>query len=171
MKINLLYLGALLHICCYCIFTRMIFRLLPVLSACIILSACNGHPSKQADGTAEVENIPTPAPGTIVAEDSMPVPDALNDLQFSVKVAANEYTSRGTYTIRISYSSSREDSTMFTLPKGGANLPVFLKKGDEYSYIIGFTYLGQAYDYYEVSFLPGHPPSSSVRNIKAWVLQ
>jgi hypothetical protein len=160
----------LLRIYPYCIFTRMIFRLLPVLSAFILMSACNGSAPKQTDDTTEVENAPIPAAGTVVAADAMTIPDGLNDLKFSVAVAANGFTSRGTYTIRVSYGD-REDSTMFTLPKGGARLPVFLKKGDEYSYIIGFTYEGQPYDYYEVSFLPGHPPSTSVRNIKAWSLQ
>jgi hypothetical protein len=144
-------------------------RILLVVLAIFLFSACDG--SKPRQDTAETEEafVPPP-PGTLIAADSTEVKDGLNNFKFTVKVLANEYTNRGTYTVKLGYGPN-ENESMFTLPKGGAHLPISLRKNGEYSYIIGFTYLGEFFNYYEAVFQPGHPPSASVKNIKAYALQ
>lgn len=149
----------------------MISRIVFSILISLFITACNDSKPAQTEETTEAPKkfIP-PVPGTLIAKASMPIHDGLNDFDFKVRIEANEHTSKGTYTIFVSYGPN-ENSSMFTLPRGGEDLPVSIKQGTEYTYIIGFTYQGKFYDYYEVSFQPGHPPSTSVKNIKAWVLQ
>ena len=144
------------------------------LLACLCtigLFSCGSGPAEKEEGiTEEVSDFILPPPGTIVASDSTVIKDGLNNFHFKVRVETNEHTRKGTYTIVVEYGPN-EKSSMFTLPKGGERLPVSIKKGDEYEYIVGFTYQGKFYEYYQVSFVPGHPPTTSVKNIKAWALQ
>jgi hypothetical protein len=147
---------------------------LTFLLACICsvtLLSCGSQPSQKEDqpATEEAAFVPPP-PGTVVASAATVIKDGLNDFDFKVRVETNEHTKKGTYTIFVTYGPN-ENSSMFTLPRGGEQLPISIRKGDEYEYIIGFTYQGKFYEYYQVSFVPGHPPTTSVKNIKAWALQ
>jgi hypothetical protein len=147
---------------------------LTFLLACICsftLLSCGSQTSTtdEIPSSEEAAFVP-PHPGTVVASESMVIKDGLNNFDFKVRVETNEHTRKGTYTIFVTYGPN-ENSSMFTLPRGGEQLPISIQKADEYQYIIGFTYQGKFYEYYLVSFVPGHPPTTSVKNIKAWVLQ
>lgn len=124
------------------------------------------------EGTKEEPAAFIPAkPGTVMAEKSVAVPESRpNNFTFKVKVLANEYTNKGTYTIAVLYGPDSNVS-MFTMPKGAAHLLPEMKKAEGYHYIIGFTYMGKFYDYYEVQFNPGPPHSAKIGLIKAYVLE
>ena len=146
-----------------------------VLFAAIVLTCCSCNSGVQNKAKAprilavNDEQYTPPAAGAIVAADSMPVTDdPLNHFNFSVKIKANEYSSRGTYSIAAAFGPNTADG-MFTMPKGGSHLEPVLKKGTEpYSYVIGFKYKHKFYDYYLVK---GSKSAIEIKNIKAYAFQ
>jgi len=142
----------------------------------IFCSSCNsntaGGPATKSNSLLAVNDIDQytpPPPGTIVATDSMPVTDdPLNHFTFSVKIKANEYSKKGTYSILASYGPN-EGNGMFTMPRGGGNLkPVLRRSKEAYTYIIGFEYQHKFYEYYKVS---GSKGTIEIKNIKAYSFQ
>ncbi len=136
------------------------------------LIACNDKPQKtQEEHKDEQAEFVPAAPGTVMAEESVIVKESSpNNFRFKVKLMANELTKKGTYTIAVLYGPD-SNASMFTMPKGAAHILPEMKKGAGYSYIVGFTYMDQFYDYYEVSFDPGPPHRAKVGLIKAYVLE
>ncbi|HYD20285.1 MAG TPA: hypothetical protein VEB40_02330, partial [Flavipsychrobacter sp.] len=100
---------------------------------CVGLLACGSEPAHKQEEVAVKTSYPgpPPPPGTVVAAESTIVKDGLNNFDFKVRVETNEHTRKGTYTIVVGYGPN-ENSSMFTLPKGGERLPVSIKKGNEY---------------------------------------
>jgi hypothetical protein len=79
-----------------------------------------------------------PAPGTIVAADSVKiVEDSLNKMTFSVKVVADSAVAKGVYNVDVAYGPNIAHGS-FTMPKGGEHLAPALRKGKGNTYIIGF---------------------------------
>lgn len=140
--------------------------------AALALTACNDKPqSKEEEPKDEKAEFVPAAPGTVMAEGSMAVKEsAPNNFKFKVKVMANEYTKKGTYTIAVLYGPD-SNASMFTMPRGAAHILPEMKKAEGYKYIIGFTYMDKFYDYYEVSFDAGPPHRAKVSLIKAYVLE
>lgn len=140
-------------------------------SLLILLAACDNQPVAQKEEVdAKAAFVPA-APNTVMAEDSVKVPESPNNFSFKVKVIATEYTAKqGTYTIAMVYGPD-SNASMFTMPKGAAHLLPELKKKEGYHFIIGFTYMGQFYEYYDVTFTYGFPHTTKVHLIKAYVLE
>jgi hypothetical protein len=152
-------------------------RLLSV-AAVFMIACCScsdndiNAPDRKRAGLLAVNDIDQytpPPPGTIVVADSMPVTDdPLNHFTFSVKVKANEYSKKGTYSILAAYGPNEGDG-MFTMPRGGGNLkPVLQRSKEPYTYIIGFEYQHKFYEYYKVS---GSKGTIEIKNIKAYSFQ
>lgn len=140
--------------------------------AAIGLTACGDKPQSPKEEVKEekAEFVPA-APGTVMAEGSVEVKESSpNNFKFKVKVLANEYTNKGTYTIAVLYGPD-SNASMFTMPRGAAHILPEMKKADGYRYVIGFTYMAQFYEYYEVTFDPGPPHRAKVSLIKAYVLE
>jgi hypothetical protein len=150
----------------------MKYAALFTLTIVLALLSCNEPQPKNTEVAkdAPIEFVPA-EPGTVMAEESVAVLESRpNNFSFRVKVLANEYTKKGTYTIAVIYGPD-SNASMFTMPKGAAHLLPEMKKGDGYNYIIGFTYMGKFYDYYEVIFDPGPPHRAKVSLVKAYVLE
>lgn len=137
----------------------------------ILVAACDNQPTTpNEEGDAKAAYIPAP-PNTVMVEDSVKVPESPNNFAFKVKVIANEYTAKqGTYTIAMVYGPD-SNASMFTMPKGAAHLLPELKKKDGYHFVIGFTYMGKFYDYYDVQFTYGYPHRTKVHMIQAYMLE
>lgn len=135
---------------------------LPYILGIVILAGCSGPSADKANrSTSEMTWTPPPA-GTIVAADSMEVAeDELNHAYFSVRLAVSEgNTGKPTdgfkYDVHATYGQAVADG-MIIMPYGGANLRPLLRKGEGYSYIMGFI-PGAAYgsdtafhEYYRIS--------------------
>lgn len=95
-----------------------------------------------------------PSPGTLMAQDSMPVTeDKLNNFMFTVRVIADSAVTSGIYDVDADYGPNFATST-FAMPKGIEDVTPILRRGDApYTYIIGFRLPGDTtfYDYFEVS--------------------
>lgn len=126
--------------------------------------------SKNEEPQTDTAEFVPAAPGTVMAADSVVVPESPNKFHFKVKVLANEYTKKGTYTISVVYGPD-SNSSMFTMPKGAAHLLPVMKRAEGYSYIIGFVYREQFYEYYNVTFRFGRPHTTKVSLVKAYVLE
>ena len=153
----------------------MNYRLLLIAPLLYLAAACNNtsqqNTTTESEQTDEAEDFTPPAPGTIVASASMPVKDDLNEFSFKVIIVANEYTKKGTYTIKASYGPNDGES-MFTLPRGAAHLKPAIKRGEGYTYIVGFMHDDKFYDYYEVKAIQQNMTVNiSIKNIKAYTLQ
>ncbi len=120
-------------------------------AALACLAACNSP----GGGSGTAQNAKQfPKPGAVVARDEMPVTgDSLNHFIFSVKVVADSSIAAGVYDIAVNYGPNMA-SGQFTMPKGGEDLPVSMRRGAEpYTFIVGFKMPGDTtfYDYYQVS--------------------
>lgn len=119
----------------------------PILALAIMIS-CG-----QEKGT-ETKAKQFPKPGTIVAQDSMPVTeDQLNHFVFAVKVIADSNVTSGLYDVDADFGPNYAGSS-FTMPKGGEDLKPLIRKGTKpYTFIIGFKIPNDTtfYDYFEVS--------------------
>jgi hypothetical protein len=137
----------------------------------IAFSACSEgrKSSEQTPKDAKAEFVPAD-PGTVMASEAVEVTESPNKFKLKVKVMANEYTKKGTYTIAVIYGPD-SNASMFTMPKGAAHILPEMKRGEGYSFIIGFTYMGKFYDYYEVKFKYGNPHTTKLSLIKAYVLE
>ena|SRR2546423_433884 len=114
------------------------------ISFILLLAGCSSTPSEKdkSNTTPETLWIP-PAPGTIVAADSMKVTgDALNNAYFSVRLSVGEGNigkkNKGfRYDVHATYGKAVADGIII-MPFGGEHLKPLLRRGDGYNYIIGF---------------------------------
>jgi hypothetical protein len=132
-----------------------------LLPAVLLFASCSAPDAevKNAPGKLEVNETGTGGPdaGTIMAADSVRIPDLLNDQYFSVAIVATEYSFRGTYAIRAMYGANDAQSEI-TFPRSSRKLTPLLRKGDEpFSYVVGFSLKGdnRFYDYFLVKAQKG----------------
>jgi hypothetical protein len=110
-------------------------------------------------------------PGSVVAIDSMPIPDELNDYWFRVRVVTTRQTDEDRrYDLEVKYALQDEVMSV-QFPPGRDKLTPILSRGEEpLVYIVGFR-LGdddKIYDYY---MLDGSKRGRlSGRYIKAYTL-
>jgi hypothetical protein len=116
---------------------KFVWLLLPLF---LTLSCNNDTRNSNSATSGKNEYAATSAaPGTVLAADSMAIPDPLNELYFSVRILANEQSQNGIYDVVVRYGYN-DAATQITLPRG-ADKPLrpALKKGSEpFTYIIGF---------------------------------
>ena len=105
----------------------------------LLLLACNVPKSPK---TTDMDNVAAtvPAVNTVVASDSMPIPDELNELYFSVEVIATDKSANGTYEVLVSYGHN-DASTQITMPEAEHPITPEIRRGEEpATYILGFHY-------------------------------
>lgn len=113
------------------------------------LAACK-NAAENRDAATKTIHI---KPGTVVATDSMVINnDSMIKYTCKIEVIADSAVDSGVYNV-ISDFGPNNAVNSFTLPRGGANAKVVLKRGSgHYEYIIGFMLPGDTtfYDYYRV---------------------
>lgn len=99
----------------------------------------------------------------------MKIPDPLNELYFTVKLVANEYTRQGTYDVNILYGYN-DASTQITFPHGGTEriIPKMKKGTEPFSYIIGFNYGENDPVFYEYYLVKGGAGKIETKYLKAY---
>ena len=105
----------------------------------LFLFSCNDpQPKKNEKDFIPTANIPKP--NTVVASDSIRIPDALNELYFSIEVIATDQSANGVYEVLVAYGYN-DASTQITMPEADQPIIPEVRKGKEpFSYIIGFRY-------------------------------
>ena len=126
--------------------------LLPLLL--LFLSCSSNENTKNTSSTLEesATGVGGPSAGTVVAADSIKIPDPLNELYFGVSIVATEYSFRGTYAIKAHYGAN-DAASEITFPHSTEKLTPALRAGDEpFSYIVGFKIVDgdTFYDYFLV---------------------
>lgn len=148
----------------------MKYRCLPVFIL-LISGACNNTPSKPIQAIPAAHVVAAPPKGTVVAADSILIPDPLNKLYFAVHIISDEPL-KGRYDVLAHYGNNNAKGN-FTMPKGGEALLPILKKPstDPYSYVVAFRY-GQSdttlYDYFQVS---GQKGKIEMKYLKAYSIR
>ncbi len=124
----------------------------------LFISSCRNAAERKGAGGKEYadEKYIAPAPGTVIAADSVIIPDPLNELYFSVKIITNEYSGKGTYDIVVLHGY-RDAVTQITFPKTDRYLQPVLKRVNEDEYVVGFHLENDTsfYDYYSVLYNTG----------------
>jgi len=124
--------------------------LIPILT----LVACGQNAREsETDRKAATHEVSVPAANTVVASDSVRIPDALNELYFSVEVIATPETEKGVYEVLVNYGHN-EASSQITMPDGDGSLLPKIKKGAvENTFVIGFLQGSDTTfnDYFEIS--------------------
>ncbi|HTM66848.1 MAG TPA: hypothetical protein VL093_11035 [Flavipsychrobacter sp.] len=112
---------------------RTIYLLLPIL-----LLGCSQPDSKKKE--IAVERGHAPAANTVVASDSMRIPDDLNKLYFSIEVIASPESDKGVYEVLVSYGHN-DASGQVVMPEADELIvPELRRDTAQFSYIIGFHY-------------------------------
>ncbi len=139
-------------------------RISPIFILLFFLSCTNDHPggSNAAEPPAILPSWNVPAPGTLIAADSVKATDAApNDFYFSVKLTVPDIaTAAGThgpvYDLHAAYGLA-EANGVVVMPVGGEHLQPLLRRQDEHNFIIGFIpgkdYGGDSsfHEYYRVT--------------------
>lgn len=90
---------------------------------------------------------------SVVAADSIAIPDPLNRFYFSVTLKKTAYSYRGTYEV-VAKNKTQNATTLITFPQGKRPVRPALRKGDApLTFIVGFYYLDSRrfYDYFQVT--------------------
>ena len=116
---------------------KVVWLLLPLL----LTLSCNNN-TRNSDSATSGKNeygIAIPAPGTVVAADSMVIPDPLNELYFSVRLVANEQSQNDIYDVVVRYGFN-DATTQISLPRGADKplKPALKKSAQPFTYIVGF---------------------------------
>lgn len=119
------------------------------------LSACAGTEPGEEKPAALVNHFYAPAPGTVVAVDSMKIEeDELNKLYYSAIITANDNSDEGYYDLDASYGFNKAHSQL-RYPMLDKEIIPAIRRDETmpYSYIIGFRFRGepQFKDYARVS--------------------
>lgn len=126
-------------------------KYLTLLFVCTLALSCSSRSEKREAGSS---TYAPPAPGTVVATQSIPiVEDQLNQSNYRVTIQATEHSCKGTYNVNVVYGHNSAQSE-FTMPRGGETLKPLIRKSEEpYTFIIGFKSEDDDtfYDYYQVS--------------------
>ncbi len=121
----------------------------PFLLSLLLVAACRDIPENPSPATAIHQEAP--APGTVVGEAKTEhSEDGLN--RFTFRVTVTKAPEKGVYTV-VAADGPNHGETQFTLPKGGEDFRVALRKGQRQNRIeIGFEAPGDTafYPYYEV---------------------
>lgn len=105
----------------------------------LLLISCSEPETKQpvqeVSPTAHV-----PAANTVVASDSMRLPDELNEMYYSVEVVATHQSANGVYEVLVSYGHN-DASTQITMPEAETPvIPAVRRGAGPNEYIIGFRH-------------------------------
>jgi len=112
---------------------RYVVLLLP------FFAACDEQQHHQKDSAISAGSM-VPKPNTVVASDSIRIPDPLNDLYYSIEVVAGKESNKGVYEVLVTYGHN-DASTQLTMPEADKPIIPEVRRGNEpYSYIIGFHY-------------------------------
>lgn len=112
----------------------------------LLFSACNEPSSDSSVATRAI-----PAANTVVASGSMRIPDALNELYYSIEVVATPQSTQGVYEVLVRYGHN-DASTRITMPVSEQPLIPVLRKKPPNEYIIGFRLPGDTAfkDYFQI---------------------
>jgi hypothetical protein len=115
----------------------------------MLLAACTAPPSnRDTQATGDSSWTPPPA-GSVVAADSMKIVENYPDSRFfSVKLSVSEgntgkHTESFKYDMHAKFGQAHADGRII-MPFGGERLKPLLRRGEGYSYIMGFI-PGKAY--------------------------
>lgn len=137
-----------------------------VFFAAVAISACNN--SAPVDGKSKPKPTNNPKPGTIIAQDEMPVEDPLNHFTFSVKVIAD--STPGTYDVDADFGPNYANSQL-AMPAGLEDARPVIRRGSEpYTFIIGFRHGSDTtfHDYFQVS---SNKHTTKMQYIKAYLFE
>jgi len=112
---------------------RSIYRLLPIL----LLGCSQSRPEKK-----EMPVIKSDAPvaNTVVASDSMRIPDNLNELYFSIEVIAGPQSNKGVYEVLVNYGHNDASGQVIMPEAETLIIPEVKRDTQRFAYIIGFHY-------------------------------
>jgi|GEM_PF-1807623 len=140
-----------------------------VLILPLLITSCNNNTKNNGDRTSdrnEYNGVHFP-PGSVVAADSVRIPDPLNELFFTVKLLSNEHSQNGTYDVIAAYGHN-DAETQITFPPGSSNpIKPAIKKGDDAtSFVIGFYETGDTtfHEYFLVQSTKGHTSMKYIRS-------
>ena len=140
-----------------------------ILTLPLLITSCNNSTKNNGSETSErkeYNGVQFPE-GSVVAADSMRVPDPLNELYFSVKLLSNEHSQNGTYDIVAAYGYN-DAATQITFPSGSSNplRPSIRRGSDALSFIIGFYETGDTtfHDYFLVQSAKGRTTMKYIRS-------
>jgi hypothetical protein len=127
---------------------------LPLLLLLITMSCNNNTKNAESDTSATGKYVGANLPkGSVIAADSVLIPDPLNELYFVVKILTNDQTGDGSYDVQANYGHN-EAETQIEMPDGDKLIrPVIRKSLQPFTYTIGFTYGSDTSfnDYFEIS--------------------
>jgi hypothetical protein len=112
---------------------RTIYLLLSIL-----LLGCSQPESKKKEVPVEKGNAP--AANTVVASDSMRIPDDLNELYFSIEVIASPESEEGVYEVLVSYGPNDASGQVVMPEAEKLIIPEVRRDTQQFAYVIGFHY-------------------------------
>ena len=139
-----------------------------MLLAIVIVTGCtDANKSHHSGDNTVAGTYPVPKPNTVVASDSIRIPDPLNELYYSIEVVATDKSNKGIYEVLVSYGNN-DASTQLSMPEADEPIIPEVRRGAEpFTYIIGFHHGTDTNfnDYYQVQASSGQ---TSMKYIKAY---
>lgn len=145
---------------------KFLLLLLPLL---IGISCKNSTKSSESDTSATKKfGDGTPPKGTVVAADSMIIPDPLNELYFSVAIVATDESQNGIYDIVARYGYN-DAATSITIPDGGGKTitPAIRRANEPFAYHVGFFY-GEDTTFNDYFLVSADKGQTKMRYIKSY---
>ena len=112
---------------------RTIYLLLSIL-----LLGCSQPESTKKEMPVKKGNAP--ATNTVVASDSIRIPDDLNELYFSIEVIAGPESDKGVYEVLASYGPNDASGQVVMPEAEKLIIPEVRRDTQQFAYIIGFHY-------------------------------
>jgi len=140
---------------------RYLIFLLPLFACCT--SNKNEHRNDVSNRTGNS----VPKANTVVASDSMRLPDRLNELYYSVQVIATSESSKGVYEVLVTYGNN-DASTQLTMPEAETPIIPEVRRGNEpFSYIIGFHH-GTDTSFNDYYYIKAERGKTAMKYLKAY---
>jgi hypothetical protein len=102
------------------------------------LLGCGQPESKKKE--MDVARGYVPAANTVVASDSMRIPDDLNELYFTIEVIAGAKSDKGVYEVLVSYGPNDASGQVVMPEADKLIIPEVRRDTQQFAYIIGFHY-------------------------------
>lgn len=138
-----------------------------LLLAVTIFAGCANSNESDNSGGSNTGTYPVPKPNTVVASDSMRIPDALNELYYSIEVIATDRSNKGLYEVLVTYGHN-DASGQLSMPEADKPIIPEVRRGSEpFTYIIGFHH-GADTSFNDYFLVQAGRGQTSMKYIKAY---